>query len=119
MDWITTVNGFIALLSGLLGLIGTGVATFIAIRNWIAKNKEKTLQEQWAIIMQAADAGMQAAEGSTLKGADAKAMAIDMVKGSCAAVGLDITPFLDQLSAYIDQCIAFHNELNAKNKSSK
>jgi len=32
MDWITTVNGLIALLSGLFGLIGTGVATFFAIK---------------------------------------------------------------------------------------
>ena len=112
MDWITTVNGLIALLTGLFGLIGTGVATFFAIRNYIQKSKDKSAADQWKAVMQAADAAMQVAEDSTLKGADKKAMAVDMVKASCQAMGLDLSPFLDQLNAYIDQCISFHNQLN-------
>ena len=46
-------------------------------------------------------------------------MAIDMVKASLEANGLDIGPFLDQLSAYIDECIAFANGINDKTKPAK
>lgn len=31
-DWITTANGIIALVTGLVGLIGTGVGAFFAIK---------------------------------------------------------------------------------------
>ena len=34
-DWITTVNGLIALITSLLGLIGTGVGAFFAIKGFI------------------------------------------------------------------------------------
>jgi hypothetical protein len=31
-DWITTANGIIALITGLLGLIGTGIGAFFAVK---------------------------------------------------------------------------------------
>lgn len=31
-DWITTANGIIALVTGLIGLIGTGIGAFFAIK---------------------------------------------------------------------------------------
>ena len=31
-DWITTTNGIIALITGLLGLIGTGVGAYFALK---------------------------------------------------------------------------------------
>lgn len=118
MDWITTTNGLIALLTGLFGLIGTGIATYFAIRNWISKIKNKSALDHWNTVMMAADAAMQAAEASSLAGPDKKEMVISMVKASCAAAGLDIGPFVDQLSAYIDQCIEFYNGMNSANKVS-
>lgn len=33
LDWISTTNGLIALITGLLGLIGTGIGAFFAIKN--------------------------------------------------------------------------------------
>lgn len=109
MDWITTVNGLIALITGLVGLIGTGVGTFFAIKNWIKANKEKSAKEIWALLMSMADAAMKEAEKSTLSGAGKKELVINMVKESCKAAGVNLDPFIDQLGAYIDNCISWYN----------
>lgn len=112
MDWITTANGLIALLTGLFGLIGTGIGAFFTIRAFIKKNRENTAQQNWKLIMQAADAAMEVVEHANLQtGKEKKQLAIDMVKKSCESVGLDISLFVDQLSAYIDQCIAWYNQM--------
>lgn len=116
MDWITTANGLIALLTGLMGLIGTGIGAFFAIRNWIKLMKEKNAKEIWNTIMTAADAAMEQVEHMEVYGGDAKKMVIDMVKKTCEAMGLNINSFIDQLSAYIDDCISFHNRLNEANQ---
>lgn len=115
MDWITTANGLIALLTGLCGLIGTGIGAFFAIRNWVKLMKQKSAKEVWDTIMTAADAAMQEVEHLDVYGGDAKQMVIGMVKKSCLSMGLDISSFVDQLGAYIDDCIKFHNNMNAAN----
>ena len=116
MDWITTANGLIALLTGLCGLIGTGIGAFFAIRNWVKLMKQKSAKEVWDTIMAAADAAMEQVEHLDVYGGDAKQMVIDMVKKTCVAMGLDISGFIDQLGAYIDDCIDFHNRMNAANQ---
>jgi len=114
MDWITTANGLIALITALVGLIGTGIGAFFTIKGFIKAAKEKSAKEIWEMIMIAADAAMKSAEESTKKGAEKKQMVIDMVKASLAANGIDISLFLDQLNAYIDDCIKFANSMNKK-----
>ena len=116
MDWLNTANGLVALLTGLLSLVGAGVGTFFAIRNWLKLMKERNAKEVWNTIMAAADAAMEELERQEVYGGDAKRMAIEMVKKSCLAMGLDIGDFVDQLSAYIDDCIDFHNRMNAANQ---
>lgn len=116
MDWITTANGLIALLTGLCGLIGTGVGAFFAIRNWIKMMKQKSAKEVWDTIMVAADSAMAQVEHLDIYGGDAKKAAIEIVKKTCEAAGLDISAFIDQLGAYIDDCIGFHNRMNEANK---
>lgn len=111
MDWINTVNGLIALITGLVGLIGTGIGAFFAIRNFIKATKEKSAKEIWAMIMTMADAAIKEAERSTKKGADKKELVINMVKEGCKSAGVDISLFLDQLSDYIDQTIKFVNDM--------
>lgn len=111
MDWITTANGLIALITGLVGLIGTGLGAFFTVRAFIQKNKANSATQNWKMIMQAADAAMEVVEHSHMNGKNKKDLAMDMVKKSCEAMGLDITPFLDQLSAYIDQCISWFNQM--------
>lgn len=111
MDFINTVNGLIALITGLVGLIGTGVGAYFAIKNFITATKEKSSTEIWNMIQTAADAAITQAEKSGLKGEDKKTMVINSVKASCKASGVDIDTFLDQLSAYIDDCISFVNNM--------
>ena len=116
MDWINTANGLIALLTGLFGLIGTGIGAFFAVRNWIKLMKQKSAKEVWDTIMAAADAAMEQVEHQELYGKDARRAAIELVKTSCTAMGIDVSEFIDQLIAYIDDCIAFHNRMNEANK---
>ena len=108
-DWLTTANGIVTLITGLIGLIGTGIGAYYAIRNWITVLKTKNSQEIWSMIMSMADAAMKEAEASGKSGADKKQMVIDAVKAGCKAAGVDMDMFIDQLSDYIDQTIAFVN----------
>ena len=113
-EWITTVNGLIALITGLVGLIGTGVGAFFTIKAFIKSAKEKSFKEIWAMIVTMADAAIAEAEKSGKEGKTKKEMVINSVKASCIAVGVDITPFMDQLSAYIDEAIKFVNSVSKK-----
>jgi hypothetical protein len=111
MDWITTANGIITLITGLIGLIGTGIGAYFAIKNWFTVLKTKNSQEVWSIIMSLADAAMKEAEASMKSGEDKKKMVIDSVKAGCKAAGIDMDMFIDQLSSYIDDTIKFVNEM--------
>ena len=110
-EWITNANGIITLITGLIGLIGTGIGAYFAIKNWITVLKTKNSQEIWAMIMEMADAAMSEAEKSGKSGADKKQMVIDAVKASCRAAGVNLDVFIDQLSTYIDDTIKFVNKM--------
>lgn len=116
-DWITTANGIIALVTGLVGLIGTGVGAFFAVKATIKALKEKSAAEIWAMVQSIADNAMQEAERSVLSGADKKQCVINIVKSSCKTAGVNLDPFIDQLSAYIDDAISFANGLKAASKT--
>ena len=110
-EWINTANGIITLITGLVGLIGTGIGAYFAVKNWIKLVKEKNANEIWKMIMEMADAAMKEAEKSCKTGADKKTMVIESVKASCKAAGIDIDLFIDQLADYIDQTISFVNKM--------
>lgn len=112
MDWLTTAQEVLALLTGLVGLISAGVSVFFAIKNFISAMKTKSSAELWGVLMSVADAAMTEVETSNKPGAEKKQLVIDIVKASCTAAGLDVTAFLDQLDAYIDNCISFANNIN-------
>lgn len=111
MEWITTANGIITLITGLVGLIGTGIGAFFAIKNWITVLKTKNGQEIWNLIVEMADSAMKEAEKSYLSGADKKEMVLNMVKTSCKSAGVNLDFFINQLSDYIDQTISFVNDM--------
>ena len=112
--FLGTANEVLALLTGLLGLIGTGVGTYFAIKNWIANVKTKNSQEIWVMLMELADKAMEEAEQSQKSGEEKKTMVIDIVQESVKAAGLNIDQFADQLDIYIDQTIAFVNKMQKK-----
>ena len=45
MDWITSAQALVALITGIAGLISAGITAFIAVRKVIAANKGKSLKE--------------------------------------------------------------------------
>ncbi len=110
--FLSTANAVVVLITGLFGLVSAGVGAFFAIKNFIKLAKEKSAKEIWAMIVNMADAAMQKAEKEITSGADKKKAVIEAVKEGCKAEGLNIDAFIDQLSAYIDQCIEFHNNMN-------
>ena len=111
-NWLTTAQGILSLITGLIGLIGSGVGAFFAIKNFIKAAKTKSMNEIWSMIMSMADAAMKEAEASQKSGEDKKQMVLDAVKSGCKAANIDIDAFIDQLSQYIDQTIDFVNKMS-------
>ena len=101
----------ISLLTGLVGLVSAGVTAYFAIKTFIQSLKDKKATEIWNLIMTMADAAMAEAEASQLNGEGKKQLVMDTVKSGLAAAGLDIAEFIDQLSQYIDDTIAFANKM--------
>ena len=111
-NWLTTAQGVLSLITGLIGLIGSGIGAFFAIKNFIKAAKTKSMNEIWSMIMAMADAAMKEAEASQKSGEDKKQMVLDAVKSGCKAANIDIDAFIDQLSQYIDQTIDFVNKMS-------
>ena len=114
IEFLQTAEGVISLISSLVLLISTGVGAFFAIKGWVKAFKEKDAKEKWALIMEMADAAIKEAEKSGASGADKKTMVVNSVKASCKAAGVNLDAFIDQLSDYIDQTIAFVNDMSKK-----
>ena len=111
-NWLSTAQGVLSLITGLIGLIGSGVGAFFAIKNFIKAAKTKSINEIWSMIMSMADAAMKEAEASQKSGEDKKQMVLDAVKSGCKAANINIDAFIDQLSQYIDQTIDFVNKMS-------
>ena len=104
----------VELIAALFGLIGTGVGAFFTIKGFIKAFKEKDAKQKWALLMEIADAAMKEAEKSGASGADKKQMVIDACKAGCKAAKINLDDFIDQLADYIDQTIAFVNDMSKK-----
>lgn len=107
MEVIEIIQELLLLITGLAGLISAGIAAYFAIVNFVKNLKGKNSLEIWTLIMSIADAAMKEAEASQLDGEGKKQLVIDTVKAGLEAANLDISDFLDQLSKYIDDTIAF------------
>lgn len=112
MDWITTANGLIALITAFFGLVGTAAGAFMAVKTFIKSRKDKSFKENLELLKSVADAAMISAEKSGKKGAEKKEMVIQAVKDAAKAADLNFDLFIDSISAFIDQSIQFANSLN-------
>lgn len=110
-DFITTANGLIALITALFSLILTGISIFVAIKQLLKNVKNKSFADNWAMIQNIAKAAMTEAEKTGASGADKKAQVIAAVEAGCKEAGVDITPFVNQLDAFINNSITFVNGL--------
>jgi len=111
MNWLATAEQVFSLLVGLIGLIGTAVSTFFAIKATIEKNKPKTIHQKWKAIMAMTDSAMKVAEASGKPGPDKKKLVMEMLAHEANAAGIDLSLFFGQISEYIDQTIAFVKEM--------
>jgi hypothetical protein len=111
--FLDVANGFIVLITGLVGLVGTGIGVYFAIKNWFAAFKTKTKSEKWSLLMEMADAAMAEAEMSAKSGEDKKTMVLDAIAAATKAAGIEAGEFTEQLSDYIDQTIAFVNKMKS------
>ena len=109
MDWVTNTTAILTLIGTLAGLLATGIPLIISL---VKLFKNKSAKDNWNTIMTMLDAAMTEAEKSGKSGADKKQMVIDSVTASCNAVGINIGDFAQQVSDYIDQCIAFAKNIN-------
>lgn len=115
--FLNTANEILVLLTGLLGLIGTGVGTYFAIKNWIANVKTKNSDTLWKMLMEMADKAMEEAERTGASGADKKEMVLKAIEAGAEAAGIETSMFFTQLDTYVDQTIDFFNRMKeAQNK---
>ena len=87
MDWLNTAQQVLTLISGLIGLISAAIGVFFAIRATIQKNKNKSANEIWNLVMQMANEAMRAAEKSGASGEDKKTMVVKAVNAAAEAAG--------------------------------
>jgi len=109
---VEQITELVALITGLISLIGAAVTAIVSIKKVIKANKGKSVKEIWQLVMKLADAAMLEAEKTELKGAAKKDKAIAMTNAAALEAGIDISPFTEQLSAYIDNSIKFVNSFN-------
>ena len=91
MNWITQANGFIALLSGAMGFIGTCTGVFFAIKTKLKSLKDKSTAEIWSLLMSIADKAMQEASYKFPKlgsGAERREFVLNLVQETCLAEGI-------------------------------
>ena len=62
---------------------------------------------------------MKTVEAQGGAGADKKKLVIETVKATLKSKGIDATSWLDQLSAYIDDCIKFANDMQKNKEAAK
>lgn len=118
MDSINTISELITLLIGLGGLITSAISVFIAIKSLFKAHKEKSFKEKWSMLMKFADEAMDTVEdlykSGKLDKLSKKDKAVEIINKLAEEAGIDVTPFTSQLSAYIDNTIAFVNKMNKK-----
>lgn len=106
MSWFETAQGIITLCSTGVALLGAIVGLAIKLAAVI---KQLIKDKNWQKILTMADAAILAAERSGKAGADKKTQVIEAVQAGCREAGIDCD--LSELSAYIDKCISFSNNL--------
>lgn len=119
MDWLNTAEGILSLIGGAIGILGGIPSIIFAIITLVKSFKSKNAQQIWEQIKTATDAAMKTVEAQGGAGADKKKLVIETVKATLKSQGIDATAWLDQLSAYIDDCIKFANDMQKNKEAAK
>lgn len=100
----------------IIGLVSAGIALLSAAVTLGFKlytaGKQIVKDKNWSKIMKIALVAIEAAEKTGASGADKKTQVFEAVKAGSLEIGIDATPFMDDLSAYIDEIIDVTKNVN-------
>lgn len=114
---VNEIITLVTLICGLVGAIGALIPTAIKL---VSALKEIVKNKEWQKIIKMAYKAVESAEATGKTGAEKKEMAISAVKAACAEAGIEITEeSLSKLGDYIDELIAYFNNMSAANKAAK
>lgn len=125
--WPTTVEGWVylaILICSLIGTIAGLIKTLFKLKKTGVQLKDALKQlvkhKDFDKIMAIANAAMQEAEATKLKGKDKKDMVFAAVRAGCKEAGIEIDDeILNELSDHIDEMIDFFNKMQNANKHLK
>ena len=115
--WPTTIEGWVNLVVFVSGFIAA-VAVLIPVAiKLIKKGAELVKNKNWSKIKEIALAAMKEAEASGKKGSEKHPMGIDAVIAGCKTAEIEIgEEDLKNLTKYIDETIAWFNNMNKSSK---
>ena len=115
--WPTTIEGWVNLVVFVSGFIAA-VAVLIPVAiKLIKKGAELVKNKNWSKIKEIALAAMKEAEASGKKGSEKQQMVIDAVIAGCKTAEIEIgEEDLKNLTKYIDETIAWFNNMNKSSK---
>lgn len=108
--WPTTAEGWVGIITFIIGFIGAIVALIPVSIKLVKRGKELIKNKDWAKIKEIADTAMKTAESTGKTGAEKKEIVIAAVKAGCAEAGIIIDEkLLKDLADYIDTTIEWVN----------
>ena len=115
--WPTTIEGWVNLavfVSGFIAAIAVLIPVAIKL---VKKGAELVKNKNWSKIKEIALAAMKEAEASGKKGSEKQQMVIDAVIAGCKTAEIEINEEdLKNLTKYIDETIAWFNNMNKSSK---
>lgn len=118
--WPTTVEGWVGLIILIVGLISAIIGLIPTAIKLIRTLKILVKNRNFGKIKDIALEAIKAAEASGASGSDKKNQVISAVSAGCIEAGIDLdTETLEELSKYIDEMVAYFNDMKAANKSIK
>lgn len=108
--WPTTAEGWVGIITFIIGFIGAIVALIPVSIKLVKRGKELIKNKDWAKIKEIADTAMKTAESTGKTGAEKKEIVIVAVKAGCEKAGIVIDEkLLKDLVDYIDTTIEWVN----------
>ncbi len=105
-----TLQQVILIITTGISLLCTAGGIAVAVWQFLKNRKNATIQDNWKLIVSIVDKIMPEVNKLDIAGADKKAKVIEATKVGAKAIGIDIAPFMEQLSAYIDDTKGFVNK---------
>lgn len=115
--WPTTIEGWVNLVVFVSGFIAAVAALVPVAIKLVKKGAELVKNKNWSKIKEIALAAMKEAEASGKKGSEKQQMVIDAVIAGCKTAEIEISEEdLKNLTKYIDETIAWFNNMNKSSK---